>query len=102
MWALGVVVDAPAFDDDLGFLQAIEDLAVEAFIPEFAVEGFGNIGSPTASWFDVQACVPTPSQPLAKHLGHYPCEGDGARPAPRRILRSVLDRSRVRAQDQGA
>ena len=34
-----VVVDAPLFDDHLGFLKAVEDLAIEAFIPELAVEG---------------------------------------------------------------
>ena len=34
-----IVVDAPLFDDRLGFLEAVEDLAIEAFIPELAVEG---------------------------------------------------------------
>lgn len=35
MWALGVVVDAPALYHDLRLFQAVEDLAIEAFIPEF-------------------------------------------------------------------
>jgi hypothetical protein len=39
VWAFGVVVIAPAFDDDLGLLQAVEDLAIEALVPEFSVEG---------------------------------------------------------------
>jgi len=30
--SLGVVVFPPFFDDDLGFTQAVEDLAVEQFI----------------------------------------------------------------------
>ena len=32
--AFGVVVDAPFIDDHLGFLETVEDLAIEAFIPE--------------------------------------------------------------------
>jgi hypothetical protein len=30
----GVVVTAPAFDDDLGFTQRVEDLAVEQFVTQ--------------------------------------------------------------------
>ena len=33
-----IVMDAPLFDDRLG-REAVEDLAIEAFIPELAVEG---------------------------------------------------------------
>jgi hypothetical protein len=33
MGADSVVVMAPAFDDDLGFAQALEDLTVEQFVP---------------------------------------------------------------------
>jgi hypothetical protein len=29
-----VVVPAPALDDDLGFLERVEDLAVEQLVPE--------------------------------------------------------------------
>jgi hypothetical protein len=39
MWALCVVVDAPVLDDHLGLSEAVEDLAIEAFIPELAIEG---------------------------------------------------------------
>ena len=39
MWALCVVVDAPVLDDHLGLPEAVEDLAIEAFIPELAIEG---------------------------------------------------------------
>ena len=39
MRSLCIVMDAPLFDDRLGFLEAVEDLAIEAFIPELAVEG---------------------------------------------------------------
>ena len=40
MWAFGVVMDAPFFDDDLYFSEVVEDLTIQTFIPEFAVEGF--------------------------------------------------------------
>jgi hypothetical protein len=35
VWSKGVVVVTPALDDDLGFLERIEDLAVEQLVPEF-------------------------------------------------------------------
>ena len=34
MWADGVVVTAPAFDDDLSFPQGVKDLAVEQFVTQ--------------------------------------------------------------------
>src|SRR5918994_3470488 len=37
VWAKGVIVPAPALDDDLGFLERIEDLAVEQLVPEFTL-----------------------------------------------------------------
>jgi len=40
MWAVGVVVVAPFLADHLGFLEAVEDFAIQTFIREFAVEGF--------------------------------------------------------------
>ena len=39
MRSLCIVMDAPLFDDRFGFREAVEDLAIEAFIPELAVEG---------------------------------------------------------------
>jgi hypothetical protein len=39
MWALCVVVDAPGLDYHLSFLETVEDLAIQAFIPELAIEG---------------------------------------------------------------
>jgi hypothetical protein len=38
MGSLSVVVYSPLLDDDLCFFEAVEDLSVYAFIPEFAVE----------------------------------------------------------------
>src|SRR5918995_2676396 len=34
VWAKGVIVATPALDDDLGFLERVEDLAVEQLVPE--------------------------------------------------------------------
>ena len=39
MRSLCIVVDAPLFDDHLGFPEAVEDFAVQQFVPELAVEG---------------------------------------------------------------
>ena len=38
VWSLCVVVFSPFFDDDLCFPQALEDLSVEQFISEPAIE----------------------------------------------------------------
>jgi hypothetical protein len=40
VWAPGVVVNPPLFDDDLGFAQRIEDLAVKGFVAQAAVEAY--------------------------------------------------------------
>ena len=40
MRTFGVIVDAPFLDDHLGFLETVEDFAVQTFIPELAIEGF--------------------------------------------------------------
>ena len=40
VWAFGVVIDPPCFDDPARRDQAAEQVFVEAFIPEPAVEAF--------------------------------------------------------------
>src|SRR5262245_9298894 len=67
----GVVVNAPALDHDLRFPQAVEDLASEAFVAKFAVEGFAVSILPRRTWFDVQAFRPQPRQPLTQDLGDH-------------------------------
>ena len=39
MRSLSIVMDASLLDDDHGFPKAGEDLAVQQFVPELAVEG---------------------------------------------------------------
>ena len=53
MWAHGVVVAPPAFDDDLSFLQGVKDLAVEQFIAKLRVEARAIAVFPWAAWHDV-------------------------------------------------
>ena len=38
MWTLRVVVDAPMLDDYLSFPETVEDLTIEAFIPELPLK----------------------------------------------------------------
>jgi len=38
MWSDGVVVFSPLLDDDLGFLQAVEDLTVQELVAQFCSE----------------------------------------------------------------
>ena len=48
-------MDTPLLDDHLGFPEAVEDLAIEAFVPELAVERFTKAVLPWRSRFNVQA-----------------------------------------------
>jgi len=41
MRAHGIEMPAPGFDDDLSFLQRIEDLPVQELIAQSGIEGFG-------------------------------------------------------------
>jgi hypothetical protein len=47
MRALRVVLTAPAFDEDLGFVQRIEEFPVQQFISQFAIKRFDMARSPT-------------------------------------------------------
>lgn len=47
MWADGVVVDAPGFDDHLGFGPSAEPLQAEAFVAELAVDGMDGPCTPS-------------------------------------------------------
>jgi hypothetical protein len=39
MRAVRIVVASPAFDEDLGFVQRIEEFPVQQFIPQLPVKG---------------------------------------------------------------
>ena len=53
MWSFRVVVSPPFFDDDLRFPYAVEDLSVEQFVSEPAIEALAVAVLPGASWLDV-------------------------------------------------
>src|SRR6266404_32263 len=57
-----VVQHSPALDHDLGLLQRIKDLSVQALIPEFSVEAFAVAVLPGTSRLNVQR-PPVPSSP---------------------------------------
>ena len=54
MWSLCIVVDAPLLDNNLGFLEAVKDLAIQQFVPELAVEGLAVAILPWAAGCDVE------------------------------------------------
>jgi hypothetical protein len=49
-----VVVATPLFNDHLGFLEAVEDLAIKQFAPKIPVEGFTVAILPWRPRFNVQ------------------------------------------------
>ena len=57
MWADGVVVTAPAFDDDLRLFQRVEDFAVEQFVTQAGIKTFDKAVLPGAAWRDVVRMV---------------------------------------------
>ena len=49
----GIVMAPPLFDDDPGFFERVEYLAVEEFVPEPGVEAFAIAVFPRRAWLDV-------------------------------------------------
>src|SRR5690349_4171228 len=64
----GVVVAPPPLDQHLGFLQRMEDLPLQQFVAELAVEGFIVAVLPWAAALDEQRPHADPLQPGAHHL----------------------------------
>ena len=69
MRAYRVVVIAPLLDDDLCFLEAVEDFLVEALIAQLAVEGLAIAVLPWTARLDVEGLGPEPGEPSANDLG---------------------------------
>src|SRR6516225_11069210 len=59
-----VVVHSPPLDHHLRLLQGVEDLALQAFILQLAVEAFTVPILPRASWLDIQRLSSYCRQPL--------------------------------------
>ncbi len=62
-------MDTPALDQDDRFLEGVEDLPVEQFVPELAVEALIVTVLPWRSWFDVERLHTDPAQPVAPCMG---------------------------------
>src|SRR5260370_222124 len=71
VWAEGVVVLAPHFDDYLGFFQRVEDLAVQAFVAQLPVKRFTVSVLPRAARFDEQWLCTHRLQPLLYPAGGH-------------------------------
>ena len=65
----GIVLNPPLFNDDLGFAQRIEDLAVQAFIAQLAIETFAVAILPGAARFDVERRRADSAQPVTQFIG---------------------------------
>ena len=65
----GVVMLAPTLDQDPGFGQGVEDLAVEHLVPEFSVEALVVTVLPWAARFDEQCLHANPRQPFPHRDG---------------------------------
>jgi len=61
----GVVLNAPSFDEYLGFFQGVKDLAIKQFVSEFTVEAFTVAVFPRAARFDVEGSYACSFEPLA-------------------------------------
>src|SRR5665213_3526565 len=62
---------APLADDDLGFLQAVEDLTVEQLVAQLAVEAFTIAVLPRTARRDVESLGTHARQPLPHDLGGH-------------------------------
>jgi len=66
-----VVVLAPLLDHNLGFLQAVEDLSIEALVAQLAVEGFAIAVLPRAAGLDVERLCSELCEPATHDLGRH-------------------------------
>ena len=64
-----VVVLAPLLDEDGGLLQAVEDLTVQAFVAQFAVEALAVAVLPRTSRLDVGRLGSDGGNPFSKSNG---------------------------------
>ena len=69
MRSLGGVLDSVLFSQQLGFLHRGEQLNVQEFIPEPAVERFHESVLPRWTWCDVGRISTAPGTPLLQGVG---------------------------------
>jgi hypothetical protein len=66
-----VVVLEPLLDEDGGLLQAVEDLTVQAFVAQFAVEALAVAVLPRTAGLDVKRGCSKPCEPAAHDLRRH-------------------------------
>ena len=66
----GIVVVPPAFDDDLGFSECVEDLAIQQLIAQPGIEAFDEAILPGASRRDVGRFGTGCCDPVLDSFGH--------------------------------
>ena len=99
-----VVLPPPALDEDLGFQQGVEALAIEALVPQLAVEGFPRAVLPGAAGLDEEGRDPDPVQPVPHRGGGELRAVVGAQQRRRPALDAELGQPRqdvVAAQSAG-
>jgi hypothetical protein len=64
-----IVMPPPAFDDDLGFAQRVEDLAVEQLVAQARVKTFDEAVFPGAAGGDVGGLCTDSADPFLHRLG---------------------------------
>ena len=65
----GVVMSSPAFDDDLGLGERIEDFTIQKFVAKPGVEGLNEAILPRTARHDVGGLRAHGSDPLLHRLG---------------------------------
>ena len=89
----GVVVDSPPLDQDLRLFEGAEDLPVEQFISELAVEALVAAVLPGTAGLDGEGFHPKSGQPLAHGFGRELAAGVRAyvlrRPMAQKELRQT-------------
>ena len=69
MWAHRIVMAPPAFDDDLGLFQCVEDFAIEQLVTELRVEALAVAVLPGAAGLDERGPCPHRGDPLSHGPG---------------------------------
>ncbi len=64
MWPDCVVVPPPSFDQHLGFLQRVEDLAIEQLVPQLSIEALVVAVLPRTAGLDVEGLYVDPAEPI--------------------------------------
>ena len=69
VWSVVVVFEAPVFDEDLGFEEAVEGFEFEEFASEVAVERFDVRVLPGGTGLDVGDAYAMEPAPVAQGVG---------------------------------